>query len=125
MHHPTERAVRSQSRLLSTLALSLLVPWAVASAQPPASRVYTRALVRDMPAAGAQPALIRLKIVPRGQFPFSTLTFQVQHRQLLQGIGVGDEVGFIAERRPQGNTVVALRKVAPCVRFQPCPPITD
>lgn len=98
------------------------------AANPPAvagQRVYTRAVVRDLPAAADQPALIRLKVVPRGKLPFSTLTFQLDDRQLLQGIAVGDEVGFIAERRPGGNTVTALRKVAPCVRFQSCPVITD
>ena len=50
---------------------------------------------------------------------------KLQDRRLLNGIALGDEVGFIAERRPEGNTVVALRKVAPCVRFQACPPIVD
>ena len=95
---------------------------------PPAAagpRVYTRAVMRDLPAADAQPALIRLKIAPRGKLPFSTLTFRIGDRRLLEGIALGDEVGFIAERRAGENTVVALRKVAPCVRFQHCPTITD
>lgn len=111
---------------LACLALTMtLWPWGAALAQGPAPRVYTRAVVRELPAVGAQPALLRLKIVPQGKLPFSTLTFRVQDRRLLNGIGLGDEVGFIAERRPEGNTVVALRKVAPCVRFQACPPIVD
>ena len=109
---------------VTVLAL-LLWPWGTAFAQDKAPRVYTRAVVRDLPTDGAQPALLRLKIAPRGKLPFSTLTFRVQDRQLLQGIALGDEVGFIAERRPEGNTVIALRKVAPCVRFQACPAITD
>ena len=94
-------------------------------AQGPAPRVYTRAVVRDLSAASAQPALLRLKIVPRGKLPFSTLTFRVQDRRLLNGIALGDELGFIAARRPEGNTVVALRRVAPCVRCQACPAIVD
>lgn len=107
-----------------TAVMGSVLPWSTASAQA-APRVYTRAVVRDLPAAGAQPALLRLKVAPRGKLPFSTLTFHLQDRQLLQGIALGDEVGFIAERRPEGNTVIALRKVVPCVRFQTCPDITD
>ena len=102
-----------------------LSPWGAASAPDPAPRVYTRAVVRALHAVRAPPALLRLKIVPQGKLPFSTLTFRVQDRRLLNRIALGDEVGFIAERRPEGNTVVALRKVAPCVRFQACPPIVD
>ena len=93
-----------------------LWPWGAALAQGPAPRVYTRAVVRELPAVGAQPALLRLKIVPQGK---------LQDRRLLNGIALGDEVGFIAEQRPEGNTVVALRKVAPCVRCQACPAIVD
>lgn len=110
---------------------AMLAPWRMAwaddaLAQPGAKpRVYTRAVVRDLPTPGAQPALIRLKVAPRGQLPFSTLTFHVEDRRLLEGIALGDEVGFMAERRAAGNTVTAVRKVAPCVRFQHCPVITD
>ncbi len=98
---------------------------AATTVAPTSSRIYTRATVRDLPVAGAEPALVRLKIAPRGQLPFSTLTFQVDDRRLLDGMALGDEVGFIAERRPGGNTLTALRKVAPCVRFQNCPQIAD
>lgn len=94
-------------------------------AAPVAPRVYTRAVVRDLPRADDRPALVRLKIVPRGQLPFTTLSFHVDDRRLLDGLAVGDEVGFIAERRAGGNTLTAVRKVAPCVRFQHCPEITD
>ena len=84
-------------RRLACLALTMtLWPWGAALAQGPAPRVYTRAVVRDLPAASAQPALLRLKIVPRGKLPFSTPTFRVQDRRLLNGIALGDEVGFIA-----------------------------
>ena len=129
MTHRTLRwPARADHRLrhLSCVAvLAVLWPWGVASAQAQAPRIYTRAVVRDLPAAGAQPALLRLQIAPRGKLPFSTLTFRVQDRRLLDGIALSDEVGFIAEARPEGNTVVALRKVVPCVRFQSCPVITD
>ena len=88
-------------------------------------RVYTRATVRQLPTASEQPAVVRLKIMPRGKIPFSTLSFRVDDARLLQGIAVGDEVGFIAESGASGNVLKVLRKVPPCVRFQPCPPITD
>lgn len=66
---------------------------------------------------------MRLKLMPRGKVPFSTLSFQVDRPALLEGLAVGDEVGFVAESRPGGNTLTRIRKVAPCVRFQPCPVI--
>lgn len=103
-----------------TLGLALL-PGAGAAQE----RVYTRATVRQLPTASEQPAVVRLKIMPHGKIPFSTLSFRVDDARLLQGIAVGDEVGFIAERGAGVNTLKALRKVPPCVRFQPCPPITD
>ena len=128
-HRVSPRIPRAHGKLrhlscVTVLAL-LLWPWGTAFAQDKAPRVYTRAVVRDLPADGAQPVLLRLKIAPRGKLPFSTLTFRIGDRRLLEGIALGDEVGFIAERRAGENTVVALRKVAPCVRFQHCPTITD
>ena len=87
------------------------------------TRVYTRAVVRSLPSS-AEPDTVRLKILPRGKVPFTTMVFRVDQPGLLGGIQVGDEVGFLAERRAAGNTLTQIRKVAPCVRFQPCPPIT-
>lgn len=114
--------------VLALCAASMGLPAASADesqAVAAAPRVYTRAVVRDLPRPGDRPALVRLKIVPRGQLPFTTLSFHVDDRRLLDGLAVGDEVGFIAERRAGGNTLTAVRKVAPCVRFQHCPEITD
>ena len=88
----------------------------------PAQIVYTRAVVRGLP-DGSGPAMVHLKIAPRGKLPFSTLAFRVERLELLQGLQLGDEVGFTAERGPQGNTLTRIVKVAPCVRFQTCPPI--
>ena len=87
------------------------------------TRVYTRAVVRSLPSS-AEPDTVRLKILPRGKVPFTTMVFRVDPPGLLGDIQVGDEVGFLAERRAAGNTLTQIRKVAPCVRFQPCPPIT-
>ena len=103
-----------------TLGLTLL-----SGAGAAQERVYTRATVRQLPTASEQPAVVRMKIMPRGKIPFTTLNFRVDDARLLKDIAVGDEVGFIAEPGAGGNTLKALRKVAPCVRFQPCPSITD
>ena len=84
-HACTVHAV-SQRRACLALTMTLW-PWGAALAQGPTPRVYTRAVVRELPAVGAQPALLRLKIVPLGKLPFSTLTFRVQDRRLLNGIG--------------------------------------
>jgi len=119
---------RRNLAVLALCAASMALPAAAAdesSAAAAAPRVYTRAVVRELPRPGDRPALVRLKIVPHGQLPFTTLSFHVDDRRLLDGLAVGDEVGFIAERRAGGNTLTAVRKVAPCVRFQHCPEITD
>ena len=88
------------------------------------SRVLTRAVVRSLPGP-AEPITLRLKVLPRGKLPFTTIAFGLARPELAQGIQVGDEVGFIAERTEAGNTIVRLRKLAPCVRFQPCPVVRD
>lgn len=108
-------------------ALLLGVACAVhaADAGDRAKTVYTRATVRSLPDAGAREPLIRLKIVLRARVPFSTLSFHVPRADLLQGLAVGDEVDFVAERQAGVNTLTRIRKVAPCVRFQPCPDIVD
>jgi Cu/Ag efflux protein CusF len=99
--------------------------WGQAPAVPgPAPQVHTRAIVRALPSA-AEPNLIRLKLIPRGQLPFTTLTFAVRDAALWQGLAVGDEVGFVAERRQGINTVVRLRKVVSCARFQDCAEILE
>ena len=90
----------------------------------PAAPVLTRAIVRSLPSA-AEPDVIRLKLVPRRKLPFTTLAFAVGDAALPPGLAVGDEVGFAAEGRQDTNTLVRLRKVAPCVRFQPCPDIVE
>jgi len=128
---PSHLIVGSRAGLAAFAAALCAFAVPAASAPPDATvataaqRIYTRAVVRDLPGANEQPALIRLKILPRGKLPFTTLTFRIEDRRLLDGIALGDEVGFIAERRDGGNTVTALRKVASCVHFQNCPVITD
>jgi hypothetical protein len=83
--------------------------------------VYAPAEVRGLPEPDG-PAVVHLKIVPRGKLAFSTLAFQVERLELLQGLPLGDEVGFTAERRAQGNTLTRIVKLAPCVRFRSVQP---
>lgn len=128
---PTDRAAparprRPAGRRAGLAWLALACGLAVAplhAAEPAGAHVYTRATVRALPEPGAAEPLVRLKILPRGKLPFSTLSFRVPHPGLLQGLRVGDEVGFVAQAQAGGNTLVRIRKVAPCVRFQPCPEI--
>lgn len=113
------------------LLVSIASTTTVVQAQPqapagPAASAYTRAQVRSLPSVQAgEASLLRLKILPAGGIPFSTIAFEVRDPALLQGLVVGDDVAFRAARIDGRNVVVALRKVAPCVRFQPCPAITD
>ncbi|MFD1712745.1 copper-binding protein [Ottowia sp. GY511] len=86
--------------------------------------VYTRAVVRSLPSP-REPNALRLKLLPGGKIPFTTVTFRVADPSLVLGLQVGDHVGFVAEARPEGNTVVRLRAVSPCARFQPCSTIFD
>ncbi|MCJ0763062.1 copper-binding protein [Variovorax terrae] len=116
-----------RGRRLALLAVAALLPLLATASEPPAPAptsqvVYTRAQVRALPAAsGPDSGLLRLKIRPRAKMPFSTLTFQVRDAALLAGIRVGDEVEFTARAEGGENVLTRLRKVAPCVRFQPCP----
>lgn len=123
-----EHRVRWIGAWVGALALSFLSA-ALAHATPEtpappgvAKPVYTRAVVRSLPSA-AEPNTVRVKLLPRGKVPFTTVSFGVERPELLRDILVGDEVGFVAERRASGNTLTRLRKVAPCVRFKPCPSI--
>jgi hypothetical protein len=119
--------VGERGRRLALLAAASLLPLLAAAGPPPAVAappqvVYTRAQVRALPAAsGPEAGLLRLKIRPRARIPFSTLTFRVRDAALLDGIRVGDEVEFTARAEEGENVLTRLRKVAPCVRFQPCP----
>lgn len=69
---------------------------------------------------GGTRVYVHLKIVPRAKVPFTTLRFRVHDRALLAGLSAGASVKFRAERIDGENTLVAIRAVQPCVRFQPC-----
>lgn len=112
------------------IALSLGLPFLATpvqaqSADKPAAQIYTRAKVQSLPSRKAgEEALIRLKISPR-KLPFTTLAFQVRNTEMVKDLAVGDDVAFRSERLDGANVLVAIRKVDPCRKFQPCPPITE
>jgi Cu/Ag efflux protein CusF len=109
---------------LAVAALCGLQPAFVAAAPATpsaAAGVFTRATVRGIfEEDGGKRVYIRLKLVPQGKIPFSTLTFRVPDRSLVAGIADGASVAFRAERIGGENTLVAIRPAPPCERFQPC-----
>ena len=83
--------------------------------------VFTRATVRGVyEEDGGRRLYIRLKLVPRGKIPFSTLTFRVLDRALVAGLADGASVAFRAERIDGENTLTAIRPAPPCERFRQC-----
>lgn len=90
------------------------------SAQP-AAAVETRATLRSIEEEdGGKRTYVHLKIVPGAKLPFTTLRFRVREKAQLAGLGEGDSVKFRAERIDGENTLLSLRAVPACVRFQPC-----
>ena len=90
---------------------------AVAQADP----VETRATVRSITEEdGGQRMFVHLKLAPASNLPFTTLRFRVRDPALVSGLHAGASVKFRAERIDGENTLVAIRSVPACVRFQPC-----
>jgi CubicO group peptidase (beta-lactamase class C family) len=86
-----------------------------------ASPVETRAILRSMTEEdGGRRAYVHLKVVPEANRPFTTLRFRVRDRALVAGLRAGASVKFRAERIDGENTLIAIRAVPGCVRFQPC-----
>jgi hypothetical protein len=85
------------------------------------SPVETRAILRSITEEdGGNRAYVHLKIVPGANLPFTTLRFLVLDKALVAGLREGSIVKFRAERVDGENTLVAIRAVPACVRFQPC-----
>jgi Cu/Ag efflux protein CusF len=83
--------------------------------------VETRATVRStFEEDGGRRFYIRLKLVPRGKLPFTTITYRVLDRGLVAHVREGDNVAFRAQRIDGENVLTALRAVAPCERFARC-----
>jgi len=88
---------------------------------PAAAPVETRAIYRFLTREdGGRRVYVHLKVVPHANLPFTTLRFRVREHALLAGLREGASVRFRAERIEGENTLVAIRAVPPCVRFQPC-----
>jgi Cu/Ag efflux protein CusF len=117
-------------RPLIVVTLCALQLGTAATAAPPAGSsggpsqdgaVFTRATVRGVfEEDGGKRLYIRLKLIPRGKLPFSTLTYRVLDRSLVAGMGEGASVAFRAERIDGENTLTAIRPAPPCERFQKC-----
>ncbi|MES2633084.1 MAG: copper-binding protein [Pseudomonadota bacterium] len=111
-------ALRKGLALLFVFALLVQGSWAAAQHAEP---VFTRAVVRSVfTEDGGKRQYIRLKLVPQGKLPFSTITFRVIDPRLVSGLKDGASVQFRAERLDGENTVTAIRAAAPCERFEPC-----
>lgn len=92
-----------------------------ASPATAAAPVETRAILRSVTEEdGGKRAYVHLKIVPKAALPFTTLRFRVRDRALLAGLGEGASVKFRAARIDGENTLLSIRAVPSCVRFQPC-----
>jgi len=86
-----------------------------------ATPVETRATLRSVTEEdGGKRVYVHLKVVPHAKLPFTTLRFRVRDAALLSGLQEGATVKFRAERIAGENTLVSIRAVPPCVRFQPC-----
>ena len=91
------------------------------AAVPGGASVYTRATVRStFEEEGGKRLYIRLKLLPHGQLPFTTITFRVLDRTLIAGLSEGASVAFVAERRDGENVLTSIRAMPPCERFRPC-----
>lgn len=83
--------------------------------------VEMRATVRSIVQEGRDKrTYINLKILPGSKLPFTTQRFLVRDPALVAGLSREASVKFRAERLEGENTLVAIRAVAACVRFQPC-----
>ncbi len=83
--------------------------------------VTTRAIVRSVfHEDDGRRTYIRLKLVPRGKLPFTTITFRVLDRRLVAGLKEGDSVAFVASRIGGENTLTSIDVVAKCQRFEHC-----
>jgi Cu/Ag efflux protein CusF len=97
-----------------------------AGTAPPASEepvpVETRATVRSIAYEGEgsdRRTYIHLKLLPRAKLPFTTQRFRVRDPASVAGLSPETPVKFRAERLEGENTLVSIRAVAACVRFQP------
>ncbi|MEJ7930548.1 serine hydrolase [Ramlibacter sp. AN1015] len=117
---------RAQQYLLQQVVASTREhgpPMAPASLErvPAASPVEKRATLRSITREdGGKRVYVHLKVALHANLPFTTLRFYVRDPALLSSLQKGATVKFRAERIAGENTLVSIRAVPPCVRFQPC-----
>lgn len=103
------------------LAATALLALSGASAQETRTDpVYTRARLMSSHEEPGGKLYLHLKIPPRSKIPFTTQTFRLADRRLVADIADGTPVEFVSRRLEGENTVVAIRAVAECHRFQKC-----
>lgn len=91
------------------------------AAVPTDAAVETRATLRSVAEEDdGKRVYVYLKILPRAKLPFTTLRYRVPDKAMLAGLQEGASVKFRAERIDGENTLLAIRAVAPCVRFRAC-----
>ncbi len=103
------------------LAATALLALSGASAQETRTDpVYTSARLMSSHEEPGGKLYLHLKIPPRSKIPFTTQTFRLADRKLVADIADGTPVEFVSRRLEGENTVVAIRAVAECHRFQKC-----
>ena len=124
--------LRTPGRMKPTLVLMAAIFLSAASAvgasqaagpaEPSAAvgEVYTRGIVRSIARDGRKRLYVRLKLLPRANIPFSTLTYRVLDERLFTGMREGDSVAFRAERVGGENVLTVIQPAAPCERFAEC-----
>lgn len=115
------RALRAKEEAVARTAAATPASPPAAAAAPEAAVVETRAVLRSVAEEdGGKRVYVHLKLAPGAKLPFTTLRYRVRDPALLAGLQEGASVKFRAERIDGENTLVAIRAVPPCVRFQPC-----
>lgn len=108
--------VMAMNAVAAPSALATQVDQSAAAAEP----VYTRARLVSVQPDRDDRLLVRLKLLPRSNLPFSTLTFTVRDRALVADIPEGSWVKFTARSVEGENLLTSIHVVEECRRFQPC-----
>lgn len=119
--------MRFETAWICVLAAGLGTVANAAGTSPPdpkaSTAVETRATVRSIVQEGEgddRRTYIHLKLLPRSKIPFTTQRFRVRDPASVAGLSPETSVKFRTEQIEGENTLVSIRAVAACVRFQPC-----